>query len=65
MRTARPLASSMSDMRRTPFVVAEEPHAHLVEEAAVDLVDDLQVARQDALEQIASGQVSSASGSRV
>ncbi|MNM92764.1 hypothetical protein D3C81_1051080 [compost metagenome] len=43
----------LADQRepRQPRFVAIETDAHLVQEARVDLVDDFQVARQDALEQ--------------
>jgi hypothetical protein len=47
------------------LVVPRIAHPHLIEEAAVDLVDDLQMPRQQPFEQRATDQVSSASGSRV
>ena len=64
MRTYFSPCSSMSDMRRDARLVAGEARAHLVEEAAVDLVDDLEVARQHAPNS-GSGHFSSASGSSV
>ena len=44
--------SSMSDMRASRASSPGKLRAHLVEEAAVDLVDDLQVARQEPAEQL-------------
>ena len=52
MRTCFSSPSSMSDSRRTRAASPGNRGAHLVEEAAVDLVDDLEVARQDALEEL-------------
>ena len=49
-RSAGPL-SSISDSALHARLVAREAHAHLVEEAPVDLVDDLEVARQHRAEQ--------------
>ena len=57
-------ASSMIDRRRTSSIVARVPAPHVVEEAAVDLEDDLQVARQERAKQ-RHGHFSSASDSSV
>ena len=50
---------------RDALLVAEEGHAHFVEEARVDLVDDLEDAAAAAGRTCGSGQRSSASGSSV
>jgi hypothetical protein len=47
-----------------PIGVVDEADPHLLQEARVYLIDDLEMARQKALEQI-NDHVSSASGSRV
>ena len=65
MRTYRSPLSSMSDRRAMRCSSPEERDAHFVEEARVDLVDDLQDAAAAACANMASGQRSSASGSSV
>ena len=52
MRTLRAGPSSIRLMRCTRAVVAGIAAAHVVEEAAIDLVDDLQVPRDQQLEEL-------------
>ncbi len=51
MRTCFDGPSSISDIRRRQLLVARPHGGHVLQEPAVDLVDDLQVPRHDALEQ--------------
>ena len=63
MRSRRfPSVSSTIDIRRMPVEVARIGVTHLLEEPVVDLVDDLKVTRQEALEESRRAHVSSASG---
>ncbi len=55
----------MIDMRRTRSTSPGQRTLDSREEARVDLLDDLQMPRHDALEQPAAASVSSASGSSV
>ena len=66
VRHAHALLAVLVDERHAANagLVAGERLLHLVEEAPVDLVDDLQVSRQHPAEQ-STGQLSSASGSTV
>jgi hypothetical protein len=48
MRTLPPALLDQADARTRPFV-SREPRPHRIEQPAVDLVDDLEMARQDFL----------------
>ena len=64
MRTCLGLPSSMIDMRARRLRVRGPARLHPAQEAVVDLVDDLQVARQQRSNS-GTGHFSSASGSSV